>query len=105
MGGSREDEALAALVGASAAVPSGRVEAYGPHPDQRIEWYAWAFSLFLIGMLFATVVAGRLSDPSPLLELLGDATKVAGFITEGDKAGAYPPQVVLDLDYTVLIPR
>ncbi|GMA38881.1 hypothetical protein [Mobilicoccus caccae] len=26
-------------------------------------------------------------------------------ITEGDKAGAYHPQVVLDLDYTVLIPR
>lgn len=40
MGGSREDEALAALVAGSAAVPSGRVEAYGPHPDQRIEWYA-----------------------------------------------------------------
>ena len=26
------------------------------------EYYAWAFSLFLIGMLFATVVAGRLCD-------------------------------------------
>ena len=25
-------------------------------------YYAWSFSLFLIGMLFATVVAGRLSD-------------------------------------------
>jgi MFS family permease len=27
-----------------------------------IKYYAWAFSLFLIGMLFATVVCGRLSD-------------------------------------------
>jgi MFS family permease len=27
-----------------------------------LPYYAWAFSLFLIGMLFATVVAGRLSD-------------------------------------------
>ncbi|HYI56348.1 MAG TPA: MFS transporter, partial [Microlunatus sp.] len=26
------------------------------------EYYAWAFSAFVIGMLFATVVAGRLSD-------------------------------------------
>jgi len=27
-----------------------------------LAWYAWAFSLFLIGMLFATVVAGRVTD-------------------------------------------
>jgi len=27
-----------------------------------LDYYAWSFSLFLIGMLFATVVAGRLSD-------------------------------------------
>ncbi len=27
-----------------------------------LTYYAWAFSLFLIGMLFATVVCGRLSD-------------------------------------------
>jgi MFS family permease len=27
-----------------------------------LSYYAWAFSLFLIGMLFATVVCGRLSD-------------------------------------------
>jgi MFS family permease len=27
-----------------------------------LPYYAWAFSLFLIGMLFATVVCGRLSD-------------------------------------------
>lgn len=35
-----EDDALAALVAGSATAPPGRVEAYGPHPDQRIEWYA-----------------------------------------------------------------
>ena len=27
-----------------------------------LEYYAWAFSLFLIGMLFSTVVTGRLAD-------------------------------------------
>lgn len=27
-----------------------------------LRWYAWVFSAFLIGMLFATVVGGRLSD-------------------------------------------
>jgi MFS family permease len=27
-----------------------------------LDYYAWAFSLFLIGMLFATVVGGRVSD-------------------------------------------
>ena len=27
-----------------------------------LSYYAWAFSLFLIGMLLATVVCGRLSD-------------------------------------------
>ena len=35
-----EEAALASLVARSARVPPGRVEAYGPHPDQRIEWYA-----------------------------------------------------------------
>ena len=29
---------------------------------QGLRWYAWAFSLFTIGMLFTTVVGGRLSD-------------------------------------------
>ena len=27
-----------------------------------LDYYAWSFSVFVIGMLFATVVAGRLSD-------------------------------------------
>lgn len=27
-----------------------------------LDWYAWSFSLFVIGMLFATVVGGRLAD-------------------------------------------
>lgn len=36
----REDTALESLVGRSARVSPGRIEAYGPHPDQRIEWYA-----------------------------------------------------------------
>ena len=40
-----------------------------------LSYYAWSFSLFLIGMLFATVVTGRLSDrigpARPLLIGLG----------------------------------
>lgn len=40
-----------------------------------LPWYAWTFSLFLIAMLFATVVAGRLCDrmgpAKPLLVGLG----------------------------------
>src|ERR687893_2642026 len=27
-----------------------------------LAWYAWSFSVFVIGMLFATVVGGRLAD-------------------------------------------
>ena len=45
-----------------------------------LAYYAWSFSLFLIGMLFATVVAGRLSDrigpAKPLL--VGMAVFVVG---------------------------
>jgi MFS family permease len=47
--------------------------------------YAWAFSLFLIGMLFATVVCGRISDrigpAKPLL--VGLVIFLAGLIVAG----------------------
>lgn len=50
-----------------------------------VAYYAWAFSLFLIGMLFATVVTGRLSDrigpARPLL--VGLAVFAAGLIVAG----------------------
>jgi MFS family permease len=50
-----------------------------------LEYYAWAFSAFLIGMLFATVVAGRLSDrigpAKPLL--VGMAIFVVGLLLAG----------------------
>ncbi len=50
-----------------------------------LAYYAWAFSLFMIGMLFATVVTGRLSDrigpPRPLL--VGLAVFAAGLIVAG----------------------
>jgi acetyl esterase/lipase len=36
----QEDAALAALLGRAEQVAAGRVEAYGPHPDQVVEWYA-----------------------------------------------------------------
>jgi MFS family permease len=50
-----------------------------------LTYYAWSFSAFLIGMLFATVVAGRLSDrigpAKPLL--VGMAIFVAGLLLAG----------------------
>ena len=50
-----------------------------------LRYYAWAFSLFLIGMLFATVVCGRLSDrigpAKPLLA--GLVIFLAGLVVSG----------------------
>jgi len=50
-----------------------------------LNYYAWAFSLFLIGMLFATVVCGRLSDrigpAKPLLA--GLVIFLAGLVVAG----------------------
>jgi MFS family permease len=50
-----------------------------------LNYYAWAFSLFLIGMLFATVVCGRISDrigpAKPLL--VGLVIFLAGLIVSG----------------------
>lgn len=50
-----------------------------------LEYYAWVFSAFVIGMLFATVVAGRLSDrigpAKPLF--VGMAIFAAGLIIAG----------------------
>ncbi len=50
-----------------------------------LAYYAWAFSLFMIGMLFATVVTGRLSDrigpARPLL--VGLAVFAVGLIVAG----------------------
>jgi MFS family permease len=50
-----------------------------------LPYYAWAFSLFLIGMLFATVVCGRVSDrigpAKPLLA--GLVVFLAGLVVAG----------------------
>jgi MFS family permease len=50
-----------------------------------LNYYAWAFSLFLIGMLFGTVVCGRLSDrigpAKPLLA--GLVIFLAGLVVSG----------------------
>ena len=50
-----------------------------------LTYYAWSFSLFVIGMLFATVVAGRLSDhlgpTRPLV--IGMVIFVAGLLLAG----------------------
>src|ERR687885_689055 len=47
-----------------------------------LDLYAWAFSLFLIGQLFATIAAGRLCDR------LGAARLVAGRLLQGLGSGA-----------------
>lgn len=36
----REDAALVSLLERARSAPPGRVESYGPHPDQVVEWYA-----------------------------------------------------------------
>ena len=50
-----------------------------------LPYYAWSFSLFLIGMLFATVIAGRVSDrigpAKPLL--VGLAIFTGGLVLSG----------------------
>lgn len=50
-----------------------------------LAYYAWAFSLFMIGMLFATVVTGRISDrvgpARPLL--VGIGVFAAGLVVTG----------------------
>jgi MFS family permease len=53
-----------------------------------LSYYAWAFSLFLIGMLFATVVCGRLSDRiGPAKPLLGGLVIfLAGLVISGTAA-------------------
>jgi MFS family permease len=60
-----------------------------------LDYYAWAFSLFLIGMLFATVVCGRISDrigpAKPLLA--GLVIFLAGLVVSG--TAQYMAQLVL----------
>lgn len=41
----REDASLDSLIERSAEVAPGRIESYGPHPDQVIEWFAGGGSL------------------------------------------------------------
>ena len=60
-----------------------------------LNYYAWAFSLFLIGMLFATVVCGRISDrigpAKPLL--VGLVIFLADLVVSG--TAQYMAQLVL----------
>ena len=59
-----------------------------------LKYYAWAFSAFLIGMLFATVLSGRLSDrigpAKPLL--VGLVIFLAGLVIAG--SAPYMAQLV-----------
>ena len=66
-------------IAVATAMPVAARELHG------LDYYAWAFSAFVIGMLFATVVAGRLSDrigpAKPLFA--GMAIFAAGLIVAG----------------------
>lgn len=59
-----------------------------------LDYYAWAFSAFMIGMLFATVICGRISDRSgpakPLL--VGLMIFLAGLVVSG--SARYMAQLV-----------
>ena len=59
-----------------------------------LDYYAWAFSAFMIGMLFATVICGRLSDrigpAKPLL--VGLMIFLAGLVIAG--SARYMAQLV-----------
>ena len=57
----------------------------------QIEWYAWAFSLYMVGMLTGAVTAGRLADRrGPLLPLALALTVFALGLLVAGFAGAMP---------------
>ncbi len=66
-------------IAVATAMPVAARELHG------LDYYAWSFSLFLIGMLFSTVLAGRLSDrigpAKPLLA--GLVVFLAGLVLAG----------------------
>lgn len=48
----------------------------------RREWYAWSFSLYMLGMVFSTVAGGRVSDRlGPILPLAVGTVVFAGGLT------------------------
>ncbi|MDR1355032.1 MAG: MFS transporter [Propionibacteriaceae bacterium] len=55
----------------SFAVTAAMPSVFSPEQLGHVRWYAWAFTMFMIGQVFATVVAGRLCDRSGAFQPLG----------------------------------
>lgn len=97
-----EDAALAALLSRAERVPSGRVESYGPHPDQVIEWYAAAGSGERAPVV---LVHGGFFRPSidrtharPMAAALADRLNAPVVLMEYRRVSGHPEAAVADVD-------
>jgi acetyl esterase/lipase len=100
--GEREDAALAALLARAEHVPRGRVESYGPHPDQVIEWYAAAASEERAPVI---VVHGGFFRPSidraharPMAAALAEHLNAPVVLMEYRRVSGQPEAAVADVD-------
>jgi MFS family permease len=61
----------------------------------RVTWYAWAFSAFQVGMLFSSVLAGRLSDRiGPVRPLIGGMIVFAIGLVVAGSAGSMEQLII-----------
>ncbi|MGA8045032.1 MAG: alpha/beta fold hydrolase [Dermatophilaceae bacterium] len=98
----REDAALAALLTRAERVPGGRVESYGPHPDQVIEWYAAATSGERAPVV---LVHGGFFRPSidrtharPMAAALAERLNAPVVLMEYRRVSGHPEAAVADID-------
>lgn len=97
-----EGAALAALLARAERGPSGRVESYGPHPDQVIEWYAAAGSDERAPVV---VVHGGFFRPSidrsharPMAAALAESLNAPVVLMEYRRVPGQPEAAVADVD-------
>lgn len=98
----REDAALAALLTRAEQVSHGRVESYGPHPDQVIEWYAAVASGERAPVV---VVHGGFFRPSidrtharPMAAALAERLNAPVVLMEYRRVPGHPEAAVADVD-------
>jgi acetyl esterase/lipase len=98
----REDAALAALLTRAESTPWGRVESYGPHPDQVIEWYAAGTSSDRAPV---AVVHGGFFRPSidrsharPMAAALAERLNAPVVLVEYRRVPGHPQASVADID-------
>ena len=105
MSGASADEehaALAALLSRAGSTPRGRVESYGPHPDQVLEWYAAATSSDRGPVV---VVHGGFFRPSidrtharPMAAALAERLNAPVVLMEYRRVPGQPEAAVADVD-------